>query len=104
MERKDIVITKDGVDTTIVNYIYKINNINATHTLVVSVSSGSLPTFIKYGNSWRSDTILQKDSGVWGSIEYTKLYVKQNGTWVEGANTSSSTTAIVFGGEFNNGE
>lgn len=63
------LIKEEGVSktgATIVNYIYKITNVNSTHSLSITV--GNTRIFIKTGGSWRS---------------YSKVWKKISGSWVQ---------------------
>ena len=59
---------EDKYGNLVVNYIYRLSNINATHTLVVSSSSATSKIYLKINNNW---------------VEYEKVYLKVNGNWVE---------------------
>lgn len=65
--RKEVTTEKDGVSTTVVNYIYSLDNIAATHNLVVAAVAAAL-LHLKVGNSW---------------VEMSKVYKKQDGRWEE---------------------
>lgn len=67
VQRKEEEITKDGNTYTVVNYIYKLNNIQATHNIVVQCSAAN-SLYIKINGSW---------------VQATKVYKKISGTWVE---------------------
>lgn len=75
---------EEGTDKsggTIVNYVYELTNITATHTLVVGCSGGTTQTlYLKSNDRW---------------VAVSKAYIKQNGTWVEQSDLSqvfNSTT------------
>lgn len=71
--------TTDKYGNTVVNYTYKLTNITAAHTLVISCSSGTGPTiYIKINDAW---------------VQCSKVFVKTNGSWVE---QSSSDWDTVF--------
>ena len=71
--------TQDKYGNTVVNYIYKLTNIAAAHTLTITCSSGAGPTiYIKINGTWTT---------------CSKVFVKTNGSWVE---QSSSTWTNVF--------
>ena len=61
-----------GVDKNnnpIVSYQYRIGNVNATHTIVVTSTPAAHDVlYIKLNNSW---------------VTIAKIYVKINGTWTE---------------------
>lgn len=67
LERKEQVVTKDGVTTTVVNYIYKINSVNQNHNLVINCFDSS-NVFIKLNGEW---------------ITVNKIYKKVNDRWEE---------------------
>lgn len=79
-------ITKDGNTYTVVNYVYSISNIQATHTIeVVCVPNQSM--YIKVNGSWVMVThVYQKVSGAWtqisgddltAALQQNKIYIKQ---------------------------
>ena len=63
----------------IVNYRYTLSSINATHNLVIT-SGSAIKLYIKQNDTWR---------------QYSKVYQKVNGSWVEITNLSTffSTSA-----------
>ena len=61
--------TQDKYGNTVVNYIYKLTNIIAEHTLAISCSSGTGPK------------IYLRPNGTW--VQCSKVFLKVNGTWVE---------------------
>lgn len=61
---------QDKYGNTIVNYIYKLTNITAEHTLTISCSSGG-----------EQSKIYIKINGTW--TQFSKVYKKVNGSWVE---------------------
>lgn len=70
VDRTSYLEYEEGTDknnNTVVNYIYKLTNINAAHTLVVSCGS--------------TDKIYLKINGTW--TQCSKVYKKINGSWVE---------------------
>ena len=71
--------TTDKYGNTIVNYTYKLTNILATHTLLISCSSES------------GSTIYLKINGTW--TQCSKVFLKVNGNWVE---QDSSTWSNLF--------
>ena len=69
LQRKEEEITKNGQTITVVNYIYSLSNIQATHNLVITAgSSGTPPVYLKVSGSW---------------VQANKIYKKVNGSWVE---------------------
>ncbi len=69
VQRKEEEITKNGNTYTVVNYIYRLSNIQATHNIVVQASSNiNNPFYIRVGNSW---------------VKATKVYVRSGNQWSE---------------------
>ena len=67
VQRKEEQVTKDGNTYTVVNFIYNLTNIQATHTIeVICTSNESL--HLKVNNSW---------------VRVTKIYKKINNAWTE---------------------
>lgn len=95
-----VTITDNGTDRTsqlekeegydkqgnpAVSYTYKLENIAATHNLIITCGTVSTKIYIKNGNSWTA---------------YTKAYIKMNGTWVQDANL---TEIFHSGGNYKRG-
>ena len=72
VDRTSLLEYESGTDkygNTIVNYIYKLTNIAAAHTLTVTCATGAQPIiYLKINGSW---------------VSGSKVYVKENGSWVE---------------------
>ena len=70
LERKEVVIEKSGQQTTVVNYIYHITNVQTGHTVVVySASAGDIP-YVKINGSWAQlSAIWKKIDGRWQQQE-----------------------------------
>lgn len=66
---------------TIVNYTYKILNVQANHTLVVTCGGSTTRLYMKSGSSWTT---------------ITKAYIKRNGAWVEQSVGSVFTTGVNY--------
>ena len=101
LERKEMQIEKGGVTTTVVNYIYRINNVQATHNLVATSTPSGLPVFIKTSGQWEQGTMSRKGNGSWGELTYTRIWVHNGTAWVENAQRTITTKGIVFGGVLN---
>ena len=98
LERKEVTTEKEGVSTTVVNYIYRLTDIQATHNIVVSSSTGTKNVYIN-DNGWISGTdILKKDNDRWSSIRYTRIYIHNGTAWVEDAQRTLQTIGIMFKG------
>lgn len=78
VNRTSLLERIDGEDkygNDVVNYIYELSNIAATHTLNVTCGSAAQPVvYIKQNGSW---------------VACSKVYLKVNGTWVEQTNYSA---------------
>ena len=69
VQRKEEEITKEGNTYTVVNYIYRLSNIQATHNIVVQASSNiSNPFYIRVGDSW---------------VKASKVYIRSGNKWSE---------------------
>ena len=79
LERKEVQTEKDGQTITTVNYIYRLTNIQAAHTLNVSVAGGQV--------------LLTKTNGNW--VIVLKAYKKDERGWNE---------VTDYGSLFENGE
>ena len=98
LERKEMQIEKGGVTTTVVNYIYKINNVQTTHNLNVVCSPQGLDSFIKTNSQWKQGSMLRKSDDRWAELRYTRIWVHNGTAWVENAQRTITTKGIVFGG------
>ena len=72
VDRTSLLEYESGTDkygNTVVNYIYKLTNIAAAHTLMITCATGTQPIiYLKINGSW---------------VSGSKVYVKENGSWVE---------------------
>lgn len=80
VERKEEQITKEGVTTTVVNYIYTISNIQATHNIIVSCSA--------------NESLYIKISGAY--VRVSKIWKKANDRWNEVAVNTLTEPAIFI--------
>ena len=80
VQRKEEELTKDGNTYIVVNYIYKITNIQATHTIVVQCQF-NVPLYIKINNSW---------------VQAKKIYKKVSNTWQEVSIEDLNTQSIYI--------
>lgn len=67
VQRKEEQVTKDGNTYTVVNFIYTLNNIQATHNIVV-ICTLNESLYLKVNNSW---------------VMVSKIYKKINNVWTE---------------------
>lgn len=73
VERKEEQITKEGVTTTVINYIYTILNIQATHNIVVSCFGGE-SLYIKISGTYvKVSKIWKKIDDEWDVVELNTL-------------------------------
>lgn len=73
VERKEEQITKEGVTTTVVNYIYTISNIQATHNIIVSCSANE-SLYIKISGAYvRVSKIWKKADDRWNEVAVNTL-------------------------------
>lgn len=80
VERKEEQITKEGVTTTVVNYIYTISNIQAMHNIIVSCSA--------------NESLYIKISGAY--VRVSKIWKKANDRWNEVAVNTLTEPAIFI--------
>ena len=73
VQRKEEQVTKDGNTYTVVNFIYNLTNIQATHTIeVICTPNESL--HLKVNNSWvRVSKIYKKINNVWTEVTLDSL-------------------------------
>lgn len=75
---------EDGVDKNgnpVVSYGYSLNNIQATHNIVVTITGATTTLYFKNGNTWTA---------------VSNLYFKENGTWVRKPLTFLSDNHITL--------
>lgn len=102
LERKEVTTEKDGQTITVVNYIYRLSNIQATHNLVVYSVSQGLSSSIKLNNQWNEGDLKKKQDNRWGTLSYTRIWVHNGTSWVENSKRTIITNGIIFGGVINN--
>lgn len=74
VERIEEQITKDGSTYTVVNYEYRISNINATHNIIVTCAGSGLPLYIKLNGTYRQVRhIFRKVNSAWSNVELSSL-------------------------------
>ena len=103
LERKEVTTEKDGQTITVVNYIYRLSDIQATHNLVVSSTLQNLSSSIYISNQWNEGTLNRKQDSRWGTLSYTRIWVHNGSAWIENAQRTITTNGMIFGGEINNG-
>ena len=103
LERKEVTTEKDGQTITVVNYIYRLSNIQATHNLVVSSASQGLIPSIKLNGQWNEGELKRKQDDRWGTLSYTRIWVNNGSAWIENAQRTITTNGMIFGGVINNG-
>ena len=75
LERKEIETEKEGQTITAVNYIYRLTNVQAAHTLNVLSSSRQILSVMR-GGTWISTTkVFKRDEKGWNEIiDYENLF------------------------------
>ena len=102
LERKEVTTEKDGQTITVVNYIYRLSDIQATHNLVVSSALQNLSSSIYLNSQWNDGTLNRKQDSRCGTLSYTRIWVHNGSAWVENAQRTITTNGMIFGGEINN--
>ena len=103
LERKEVTTEKDGQTITVVNYIYRLSDIQATHNLVVSSASQQLSSSIKLNSQWNEGELKRKQDDRWGTLSYTRIWVNNGSAWIENAQRTITTNGMIFGGVISNG-
>lgn len=80
LEKKEVTIIKEGVEHTVVNYIYRLLDVNTAHTLTISEISTS--------------QLYLKRLGVWENVR--KVFRKDDDKWVEIDANDIDGTKIYF--------
>lgn len=70
----EVATGQDKQGNTITSYKYELSNIQAAHTLSISIGGVSAKLYIKVSNAW---------------VQYSKVFKKINGSWVEQPDPSS---------------
>ena len=96
LQRTEAEIEKDGNTVTVVNYIYKISNIQATHNITVYSEGGGRKSYIYSNGAWHETTLISKQDNRWSTITYTKVWVKNGASWVESPNRTIVASGIIF--------
>ena len=75
LERKEVQTEKEGQTITTVNYIYRLTNIQAAHTLNVSVAGGQVLMTKMNGNWVTVLKAFKKDERGWNEVtDYESLF------------------------------
>jgi hypothetical protein len=75
LERKEVQTEKEGQTITTVNYIYRLTNIQAAHTLNVSVAGGQILLTKTNGNWVIALKVFKKDERGWSEVtDYENLF------------------------------
>jgi len=86
LERKEVQTEKEGQTITTVNYIYRLTNIQAAHTLNVLTSGGQILSVMS-GGTWVSATkVFKRDERGWNEVsnyenlfDSGKIYIPKQG-------------------------
>ena len=102
LERKDAVVEKGGVQTAIVNYIYRINSVNTGHTINVSAypQGQSINSMAKINGTWVNGNLKMKLNGAWTTLNLLDIYGKSGGTWTNSVD-GLYFNVLRFGGVIN---
>lgn len=103
LERKEVTTEKDGQTITVVNYIYRLSDIQATHNLVVSSTLQNLSSSIYLNSQWNGGELKRKQDNRWGTLSYTRIWVNNGSAWIENAQRTITTNGMIFGGVISNG-
>jgi len=103
LERKEVTTEKDGQTITVVNYIYRLSDIQATHNLVVSSALQNLSSSIYINSQWDEGELKRKQDSRWGTLLYTRIWVHNGTAWIENAQRTITTNGMIFGGIISNG-
>ena len=95
LERKEAIVEKDGVQTTVVNYIYRINNVQASHNINVSSISPSqgCSGYVKRNGSWVQANINIKSDDRWREV--THIYGKIDGDWDDATSMQTKIIGVI---------
>ena len=96
MEIVNVETIKDGQKITIINYIYRISNVQETHSLNVQTTKPIIPQSIKISNKWKDSDLFRKIEGEWVQISLMDIYLHNNVKWIKDASGQIKTNNIVF--------
>lgn len=96
MEVVNVETIKDGQKITIINYIYRISNVQETHSLNVQTTKPIIPQSIKISDKWKDSDLFRKIEGEWVRISLMDIYLHNNVKWIKDASGQIKTNNIVF--------
>lgn len=103
LEEIEVETEKDGQTVIVVNYIYKLTNVQATHSLVVETTKQIIPQSIKLNGSWIRANFFAKVNGAWLQLSLTDIYSHNGVKWIRSSSGEIKTNNVVFYGNANNG-
>ena len=103
LERINVETEKDGQTVIIVNYIYRLANVQAAHSLVIETTKQVLPQSIKLNGNWVRANFFYKANGVWTQVGLTDIYSNNGVKWIRATNSVIKTNNVMFIGNINNG-
>ena len=103
LETINVETQKDGQTIIIINYIYRLANVQATHNLVVETTKQTLPQSIKLNGNWVRANFFYKANGVWTQVGLTDIYSNNGVKWIRATNSVIKTNNVMFIGNINNG-
>ena len=98
LERVEIETEKDGQAITVLNYVYRLNNISQGHVLTVETTKPNLAFSIKINGTYMSGNFIVKANGAWVQIQAVDIYAHNGVKWLESLNDVIKTNNILFGG------
>lgn len=82
LERKEVIIEKDGQQVTVVNYFYLLPNVQTTHNITVLTASSAL-LFIKVGGEWiATSRVYKKADQRWQPVDDLTTLIENNQIYV----------------------
>lgn len=93
------VETEEGGETvTIINYIYKLSNVQAAHNLNVQTTKLAIPQSIKLNNTWTRGNFFYKVNGAWVGISLADIYSHNEVKWIRSKEGIIKANNVIFFG------
>jgi hypothetical protein len=93
------VETEEGGETvTIINYIYKLSNVQAAHNLNVQTTKRAIPQSIKLNNAWTRGNFFYKVNGTWVRTSLADIYSRNEVKWIRSKEGIIKTNNVIFFG------
>lgn len=104
LDEIEVETEKEGETVTVINYIYRLANVQAAHNLVVETTKQVIPQLIKLNSNWTMANFFAKVDGVWTRLSLTDIYSHNGVKWIRGSNGEIKTNNVVFFENINGGE